>query len=1153
MTYNNIVKKLGSRLFTFMITGLMLISISANAESSQGKTVTGKVIGALDGEGLPGVNVLLKGSQGGTITDMNGQYSLQVEDENSILVFSYVGYNAEEITVGDRSVIDVEMIEDITALNEVVVTALGIKREERSLGYSVGKVDGEEVARVAQENVLNSLAGKVAGVTISSTGGTGSSVSMVIRGATSLSSDNQPLFVVDGVPVVNTLNNMTQFGDRNIVDYGNAISDINPDDIENISILKGPSAAALYGSRAGNGVVLITTKTGKKGQGVKVTVNSNTVFDQPYRFYGTQKQFAPGYFSFTPDDIPAGSHLLLDPAQAAGAGIEVDRGYFGIQWDSPRDANGVQIPTEIVSYKDNLKNFVETGVTTTNGVSVSNGNDILNYRMGFTNMTSKGIIPNSDLHRNNISTAASLKATDKLTISSNINITKSWADNRPSSNRGTNVMQAAHNVPLSTDIRNLKDYWEPGFEGVQQRVTRMPSTDPKNSDYNNPYFLANEVNNSFNRDRLYGNLKAEYQITPDITVMGRYSIDQFSEKRETKISPSYTRERNNGHYGIANITSYERNLDVLATYSKVWDAFNLTASVGGNSLFNTGSKVVNSAKNGAGLIVPNVYSIGNIKSGGLSYGSSWYQRAIYSAYALVNLGWKDMIYLDLTARNDWSSTLPVENQSYFYPSASLSLMINEMVNMGNTVNQFKIRGGYAKVGNDADPYQLLSVYGNSGQWGDAIRLNKSSRILTPDLEPEEATSYEAGIDLGLFENRLRLEGTYYMVDNRNQIIKNIPIASSTGSDLININAGLIQSQGWEFLLGTTPISTNNWTWDANINFSRNRTKVIELAPGVDRIEFWDDARGGAFTYVGDEVGNIYDAKMVRVEDPTSPYYQYPIIGGEDNSWQDIEISDLQGERNKIGNYNPDFLVGMQNTVSYKGFTLNMTFDWRKGGQFISQTHRYTASDASSQKLLDDLINPNEGLPEGQVRQGRELRDWLVENEEEYILNGFNVVGGPTAEYGGFPENYSGIMVNDGVFVPGVVQTGVDENGDPVYVENLGENNLMPYMPFVVSSAWGFAEYSMFDADFVKLREISLSYQFPQSLISRVKGIEDFSISLYSRNIILWTEANIGIDPERAFQAEAGTGNRGTQFKQGIERFNIDPWVIPIGFKLNLTF
>ena len=1111
-------------------TDMLASPTSDSAKDKEWVTINGTVIEAEGETPLVGVTVMVKGTTTGTVTDIDGNYSIEAA-ETDILVFSYVGYQTQEIAIGNQTRIDVNLSQSAIIANEVVVTALGLTRQEKSLGFSVERLEGDELRRVTQENVLNGLAGKVAGVTINSTGGTGSSVSMVIRGATSLSSDNQPLFVVDGVPLISTLNNITEFGSRNPVDYGNAISDINPDDIENVSILKGPSAAALYGSRAGNGVVLITTKSGRKSEGVRVSVSSNTVFDQPFKFFKRQYQFAPGFFSFTPDDLPPGTVLTVNEAEGAGAGIELDKGYFAVQWNSPRDANGVQVPMELTSYPDNVKNFVQTGITSTNTVAVSNNTDRMNYRLAYTNMNHRGIVPNSDLFRNNLTLGSNLEATEQLTISANVNINSSGSNNRPASNRGTNPLEWAYKVPASTNILDLQDYWEPGQEGLQQRT-------PANGLYNNPYFLANEVNNSFNRDRIFGNIKANWQITPSFSFMGRYSLDRFNEKRETKIAPSYTRETNNGAYGIVDLNNSEQNIDVLATYAPNIKDFTLSVSAGGNVLYSKSSFISNSSKSSVGLIVPNVYSVSNIKAGALDFNSARSEKAIYSVYGMANLGYKDMIYLDLTARNDWSSTLPKENQSYFYPSVSLSVLANEMFNFGRQVGLVKLRGGWAKVGNDADPYQLYPTYGDIGQWGESTRLSKSGTILTPNLRPEEATSWEGGIDLSFFQNRLRFEGTYYEVENRNQIIRNIPIAASSGFDRININAGLISSRGWELGLGFTPIRTNALRWDINTNFTRNRTRLDALSDGIDILRFWSDAKGGAWTYVGDEIGDIYDAKVLTVEDPNSPYFGYPILGGADFEWQDISA---ENTRNKVGNYNPDFILGFQNQLSYKNWTLNFTVDWRKGGQFISQTFRYMAEDASTQYWLDNLINP-----EG--RTGQELRDWLVANQDRYILNGFHIVGGPTAEYGGFPEDFSGVVVNDGYFIPGVVQLP-----DGTYIENLGVNNPIPYLPYIVSYPWQFASPSLFDADFVKLRELSLSYQMPNSVLQKLGNIRDLSLSLYTRNVVLWTKAKIAIDPERAFQAEASSGNRGTQFKQGIERYNVEPWVLPIGFRLNFTF
>jgi TonB-linked SusC/RagA family outer membrane protein len=1151
MKYKNLIRSITRQLLpTILATALLIgtittgsakpdqIALKENSEAQQGVSVSGKVTSASDKTTMPGVSIQLKGTTKGTITNGDGGFTVDVSGNNPTLIFSFIGFKTLEVPVNGQKVINVVLTESTLAVDEVVVTALGISRKEKSLGFAVAKVSGEDMSRVVQENAVNALSGKVAGVQINSTGGTGSSVSMVIRGATSLSNDNQPLFVVDGVPISNTLNNVSGFGNDNKVDYGNAISDVNSNDIESVSVLKGASAAALYGSRAGNGVVLITTKSGKKNKGIKIDVTSNTVLDNPYKFWDISKQFASGLLPFTPADLPPGTTLVVDPSQMAGDGIPLDKGYFAVQWDSPKDANGVQVPTLLVSHPNNVKNFVRTGVTSSNEVAISNHADGFNYRIGVSNMTNNGVVPNSDLFRNNLTTSATVKARENITISSNININKSWSNNRPSSNRGTNPMQWAYHVPQNTDIRELRNYWAPGKEGKEQYVPYV--------DYNNPYFLAYEVNNSFTRDRVYGNLKADWQISKELSFFVRYALDQFNETRESKIAPGYTGEPNNGAYGISESKSYQRNTDFLATYAKQLADFSLSLSAGGNALYTSASGISNSST--AGLVIPNVYNVGNIKNGTLSYGSGWSQKAIYSLYSVANLGWKDRIYLDLTARNDWSSTLPVQNQSYFYPSASLSFLVDKLANMGDNVSLFKVRGGIAKVGNDTDPYQLVNTYGNAGQWGSAIRLAKSGTLLSPNLKPEEATSMEGGLDIGLFHNRLRFEGTFYKADNRNQILRNIPIASSTGSDAININAGLLESRGWELSLGGTPIKTKDWSWDINANLTRNRTRVKSIAPGIEAIKFWEQANGGAWSYVGDEVGAIYDASMLTVKDKNSPYYGYPIVASQpDYEWQrDKQIQDqLPEDRNKIGNYNPRFILGVNSMITYRSFALNFTLDWRCGGQFISQTERYGRDDGYSGSWLKSMINPG-------GRTGKDLRDWLVANQDKYIRGGFHVVGGPTKELGGFRENMTGTWLNDGTFDPGVYEVS-DGHGGVTYKENLGDTGTL-FQPYAISNGWDFAKDAMFAADFVKLREVSLSYKLPSSIIDRMGAIKAMSVSIYTRNIMLWTKAKIGVDPERAFQAEQSTGGkRGTQFMQGIERYNLDPWVIPVGVKFDLTF
>mgnify|MGYP003939271573 CR=1 FL=1 len=1122
------------------------------------RTIRGRVVSGEDGNVLPGVNILLKGTQTGTTTDASGNFTLRIGDSpDQILVVSFIGYETLEVPVGNRDVLEISLTEKAELLQEAVVTALGIKREERSLGYSIAKVDGNEFVRVPQENILNAMSGKVAGVTINQTGGAGSSVSMVIRGATSLNNDNQPLFVIDGVPINNTLNNVTQIGRDNRVDYGNAISSLNPEDIESVTVLKGPSAAALYGSRAGNGVVLITTKNGQNVDKMTVTISSNTVIDRPYKFLRWQSKFGPGQFSAIP--VEESGNPLTNPLGAliqeeAGYlfGAELDKGYKEVQWNSPLDDRGRKIPTELKSYPDNIRNFVQNGLTTTNGISVANSSANFNYRVSYSNMSHRGIIPNSDLYRNTVNLASSIKVSNKVRVSTNVDFSRNNSNNRPASERGTNPLQWAYNISPHMNILDFKNYWVPGQEGLQQFIA-LPGM-------NNPYFLAHEVRNSFVRDRVFGNIKADYQITKDLSLMLRYGLDTYTEQRETKISNSYS-EDERGVYGLLNIKNFESNADFLATYKKDLGDFHLSVSAGGNLRYQTGNNSYIGTKERAGLIVPGVYTVQNILPANLDFSSSRFKRGVQSLYGMATFGYRDMIYLDVSGRNDWSSTLP-NAAPYFYPSASLSVLANEIFSLPNNINLLKVRAGFAQVGNDAGPYQLQQVLGNAGAWGDIPRLSTSGTLLNANLKPEIATSYEGGVDVTLYNNRLRFSATGYVVDNRNQIF-GTAMVPSTGYSAKNINAGLLRSRGLELTLGGTPVRAGKFSWDLDLNWTRNRTRIIELPAEMPFFTFWEDAKGGAWTYPGQDVGDIYGPEIAMVKDPNSPYYEWPILQRDPTyGWATHKVAvEGQASKNKVGNFNPKFIMGLQNSMSYGNFRLSFTLDWRHGGHFVSQTYRYGMSNGQTQLALDRLID-------AEGRQGAELAQWLKDNAETMIKikgNNFPAVGYPTPEYTSFPFYFGAVLPYGGIIIPGVYQqltsSGAlvfDEQGNPVYEENLGEvinpsrrgNGTQP-VPYAGANPWDFIQPTVFDASYIKLREVSLSYSLPSKVL-KACGMQDASISVYSRNILLWTASKINIDPENAYQPQTGS-QAGSQFKQGIERYNVFPLVIPVGVKLHLTF
>jgi TonB-linked SusC/RagA family outer membrane protein len=1091
------------------------------------KTVTGTVVDDT-GFPLPGVTVVIVGTTTGTITDVNGGYSLEVPDNDVVLQFSFIGMETQKIPVGDKAKINVTLAPASIAVNEVVVTGLGIKREEKSLGYSVGKVKGEDMNNVAQDNVLNSLSGKVSGVSVNSTGASpGSSVSMVIRGASSLAGDNQPLFVIDGVPVNNSLSsNISEMGGQNVVDYGNAISDLNAADIESISILKGPSAAALYGSRAGNGVVLITTKKGKRDKAVSITFTTNVMFDEPYRFIDQHNMFASG---IRPTPFGPPPYRTMD-ATSAMLGLPLDKGFKALTWPN------YDKEVELVSHPDNFKNFVQAGVFNENNLSLSGGNEKGSFRVGFSNLQSRGVIPNSDFHKNflNISFDYDLsKEPNKVTLYTNLNVGKTFSNNRPAGDRGANPLHAVVNIPFHLDIRDFENYWVPGMEEKQQYAI---TDEEGNVAVDNPYFLANAVNNSFYRNRIYGNMKLNWEIMPGLTAFVRYSMDRYDENRESKIPVSYS-EDPNGIYGIQKIFQQETNTDMLVSYNKrlLEDKLSINASAGANYLYRYNNNIVNSAASGGGgLIIPGLYTISNVDPLSLSYESSFSKKVIYSVYGTASFGYNDMIYLDLTARNDWSSTLPKDNRSYFYPSVSLSVLLNSMLKLPNSINLLKIRGGWAQVGNDTEPYNLYTTMEAAGYWGSLPLSELPGSLLISNLKPEIANSIEFGIDIAFFSNRLRADATYYNLKNRNQILS-MSLPSSSGFSTKLINAGEVESRGWDLTVGGTPVKTKNWEWDNNFVFTRNRTKINELADGVEYYELWSEAKGGAFTFVGEDIGILRDRAIVRVEDKDSEYYGWPLL---DNAGRYQAVSGDPTTMDIVGNFNPNFTLGWQTSVSYKRVKLSLNFDWRNGGQFTSQTYRYSESNMKTARYFRDAVtDPRSILSNSGL--GSELRDAIYNDPDRYIM-GLQQVGGPTQDMGGYELTIMGWEAYDGVF-----NTGVIRKKDGTYRENIGgpETRLLP---IVDNYAWDWMRSSLFDADFIKLREISLAYSLPMK-----KVLRSINFSVYSRNIILWTKAKINIDPENAFQPVNENG--ATMFMQGIERYNVNPWTIPIGVKLTFAF
>lgn len=1120
------MKKKDLNFLTFLLLCLFTANIYAQKQQVSG------VISDVNGMFLPGVSVVLKGTTTGVTTDFDGNYSIDVPSQTSVLVFSYLGMATQEIIVGGQSTINVSLEESSEALNEVVVTALGISREKKSLGYSVSEVDGEEMTTVTQENALNALNGRVSGVQINATGGAGSTVSVILRGASSLTTDNQPLYVVDGVPLSSGLTNIGGIGGGVEVDYGGGISDVNPDDIASVSVLKGPSAAALYGARGGNGVILITTKSGKQSKGLGVSFSTSNVYEKPYKFIETSNLFANG-------SRPNPNTTQIDETSSTWVGIELDKGYSAVQWPYTAEeiATGVGVPKLLTSKgRNNAENFFESAFTSTNTIAVENNTDKMNYRMSYTNMRHEGFIPNSDLHRHNFGINSNFDVDDKLKLSTSLKYVIQGADNRPSTtDRNANPLQAIYEINPHIDVRDMKDYWL--VEGQTQNAPYNLGDDPSDFSFNNPYFLANEINNGFERKRLMGNIQADYQFSEKLSFMLRYAYNDSHEVRETKISSGFNEELN-GAYGISNISGVESNVDFLLSYrDEINDDFDYGLSVGGNRRdVNSNSSSAQTKNGGSGLVVPNLFRLSNIAADNISYDSSMSKKRVNSLYALGNVSYKNMVFVDASVRNDWSSTLPESNNSFLYPSISSSILLNKIFQMGNDVSLLKLRVGYAQAGNDTSAYNLYSTLGNSGDWGSASQLAVSSALKNAEIEPELNTSTEYGVDLSLFKNRITMDFTYYESNNENQIFnKTLPISSGATSKVFN--AGNLKSTGLEASLGGRLIDSQDLSWNMNLTYTTNKTIITELAPGTDYVAFWSEARNGAYTWVGEEVGQLVDRAFVRVEDKNSPYYGWPLL--DDEGWADDDrtLSDENGNRVAPvnGNYNPDFKMGLQTSVKYKNWNLSLNFDWRKGGQFVSQTYRYAESNLATTRWLDKVHD---------LSDVSDIPAYIKENADVFLSpNGefYPLIGGPTAEYGGFPVD----GLNDGVFLPGVMGD-YDENGNFVATqENLGGPGTQ-YQTYGDNYPWSYSKSATFDADYLKLRQISIGYTFPTEMAEKV-GMRNLSLSVFSRNIILWTKAGINIDPESAFQSSS------SGLSQGVERYNIQPWAIPVGFKLSASF
>ncbi|MBL7698849.1 MAG: SusC/RagA family TonB-linked outer membrane protein [Chitinophagaceae bacterium] len=891
---------------------------------------------------LPGVTVSSSQSNA-TQTDAEGKFRLQVPDKNATVVFSSVGYVAQTVYLDGRTSLNISLKANVGELNEVVVTAIGIQRQKKSLGYTTQVIKGEELTTARETNVANSLKGKVAGVFISPANtGPGGSTFISIRGVSSFNSGRtKPLIVVDGVPIDNTtINQPDIFNSRGINrDYGDGIGNILPDDIENITVLKGPNGAALYGSRGAAGVILITTKKGQAGRKFGIDVNSNATFERPNVLPQYQEVWGGGY-----DD----NYAMFGTTTVDGQEVSVFPSWLTDHWGGKYDGRPIQLEmwpeAGLVTYspsgEDNIRKFYRTGATYTNTVGISGGTDRLNYRLSLSDLRNTGIVPLSSINRKTINLRLGFNATDKLYFEGKVNYIKNDGNGRPANGLDINtVTYSLNRIPAFINIDMLKNYKSPDGRSYNWADGRPF----------NPYWVINEMPSHDTRDRMIGYVLGRYNFNSWLTLQARTGTDFYNDQRHSQINvgtPTSSLVR--GQLLDQQISVREDNSDVLLTASgNLSSDFTGSFSVGANHM-NRNFNLV--SVEGYNMNIPGIY---NIVNAGLVFPTNTVnKKQINSVFAAAQIGYKNYLFVDITGRNDWSSTLGQDNYAFFYPSVSTSFVFTDALKLPATVlNYGKLRLSYAQGGKDGDPYQTkigYSLLTNNyrGQQFGRIR----SDVPEINLKNELTTSVEVGTELKFFNNRIGIDFTYYDSRTKNQILP-VDISPATGFAAKIANAGEIRNRGIEIMLNLVPVQSKNFTWDMLLNFSRNRSEVMSLAEGIDAISLISTEEIAIEARPGLPYGNIVGYGFKRT--PT----------GE--KWLTANgIYQHDDTLSVLGNMQPDFIGGLTNTFTFKGFTLSALIDFRIGGEIFSYskaTQTYSGT-AKYTENGDNLIS--DGVIEG---------------------------------------------------------------------------------------------------------------------------------------------------------------------------------------------
>ncbi|WP_183559773.1 SusC/RagA family TonB-linked outer membrane protein [Mucilaginibacter sp. SP1R1] len=1051
-----------------LLLAILLPFILIQTVAAQSVKISGVVTAKSDGLPLPGVTVTIKGSTTGTQTDYDGKFTISAK-VNDILRVTYIGFTTQEIPVTQNSTaIKIVLDGAANALNEVVVTALNISKDKKSLGYAIQGLKSKDIAEAKETNLVNALAGKIAGVNITNSQGDMGSSRIIIRGETSLASNNQPLFVVDGLPV----NNTQQLGTNGSRDFANPIADINSEDIESLTVLKGPNAAALYGSRAANGVILIKTKSGKGAQGLGITINSNTSFSNLLGLPDYQNQYGQGSngkFSYV-DGKGGGINDGVD--ESWGPALD---GQLIPQFNS----NGKAVP--FIAHPDNVSSFFRTGVTLNNGVSLASSGDKYDFRLGYNNLHQTGVVPNSAQGRNSFILNATYRLTPKLTLTTVANYIKDDAANLPGSGgkRATSTMLQFTWFGRQVDISQLKNY----------RDANGNTFNWNNSYYSNPYFMAYENTVGQTRNRFIGSAELNYKIIDGLSANFRTGTDYYNDRRKIKIAYG----TNGTPYGSYEEDGYdvsETNTEGRLQYTKkLNDDFSIDALIGGNIRVNSFEENDQKAPK---LAVSGLYTLSNSRDPLIS--SNVYNKSkVYSYFASGQIGFRNYAFINVTARNDWSSTLPRASLSYFYPSVNGSLILSQALDIKSDVLSYlKLRGGWSKVGKDTDPYRLLNTYDFTAPFGTNPQQSANSTDLNPNLKPETTTSAEAGFEIGFFNDRIRLDASVYNTNSVNQII-NVNVSQSTGYTQKLINGGTINNKGLEVQLGLTPVKVKDFTWDINVNYSRNHSKVVSLDHD-GRLQSYllgSDGTVQVLAAVGQPYGAIYGNAYLR-----------------NASGQVIVNADGTPAINPtiqyLGKYTPNWLGSINNSFTYKGFNLSVLIDAHIGGSIYSGTN----STGTYTGILASTL-PGRGAANGGL---------------SYYNNGTTNI----------PVTNASAPNGETVSHDGIIFNGVNADGS--------KNTTVLSAQAYYKSLTNADEPFVYSATYIKLREIKLGYTIPQKWAKSI-GFQAASVSVVGRNLLIIHKDAPNIDPETAFN----TGNG-----QGLEDLTL-PTVRNIGFNINLKF